>query len=132
MNEEYSGEEWEAVADPLNDNLWNLWCTQATTNTEVYRHLFRADPDDHIETWKDYDSFAPRDSIKQGHLRDPYMPVDGVRKEMDKIRGHLVWMPLDFLCEEEMAKWCVQVNRMTQACCSAALLIKSGNADTVL
>lgn len=114
MNQEYSGEEWEAVADPLNDALWNLWCSQATTNTQVYRYLFRADPDDNIKTWKDYDTFAPRDTVKQGHLHDPYMPVDTIKKEMDKIRGHLVWMPLDFLCEEEMAKWGVQVNSMTQ------------------
>lgn len=114
MNQEYSGEEWEAVADPLNDKLWELWCGQATTNTEVYRYLFRTDPDDHIRTWKDYDNFAPRNTIKQGHLHDPYMPVDAVKKEMDKIRGHLVWMPLDFLCEEEMAKWGMQVNSVTQ------------------
>lgn len=114
MNQEYSGNEWEAVADPLNDKLWDLWCTQATVNTEVYRYLFRADPDDNIKTWNDYDHFAPRDSIKQGHLHDPYMPVEQVRKEMDKIRGHLVWMALDFLCEEEMAKWGMQVNSVTQ------------------
>lgn len=131
MNDEYSGEEWEAVADPLNDNLWDLWCTQATTNTEVYRYLFRADPDDNIKTWKDYDSFAPRDSIKQGHLHDPYMPVDAVRKEMDKIRGHLVWMPLDFLCEEEMAKWGVQINSVTQVRRSRLLSSHTGSADTV-
>jgi len=118
MNDEYSGEEWEAVADPLNDNLWDLWCTQATTNTDVYRYLFRADPDDNIKTWKDYDNFSPKNNVKQGHIHDPYMPVDAVKKEMDKIRGHLVWMPLDFLCDEEMAKWGVQVNSMTQVSCS--------------
>lgn len=116
MNQEYSGEEWEAVADPLSDNLWHLWCQQATTNTEVYRYLFRADPDDNIKSWKDYDTFAPRNSVKQGHLHDPYMPVEQVRRELDKIRGHLVWMPLDFLCNEEMAKWGMQVNSVTQVC----------------
>jgi len=122
MNDEYSGEEWEAVADPLNDNLWDLWCTQATTNTDVYRYLFRADPDNNIRTWKDYDTFAPRESVKQGHIHDPYMPVDAVKKEMDKIRGHLVWMPLDFLCDEEMAQWGVQVNSVTQVGCSTHLM----------
>lgn len=128
MNEEYSGEEWEAVSDPLNDHLWNLWCTQATTNTEVYRYLFRADPDDNIRTWKDYDTFAPRDTVKQGHLHDPYMPVAAVKKEMDRIRGHLVWMPLDFLCEEEMATWGVQVNSMTQVSLSR---INLGNQPSI-
>ena len=114
MNDEYSGEEWDFVADPLSDRLWETWLSQATTNTEIYRHLFRADPDMNIKTWKDYDSFAPRKTIKQGHLHDPHMPVELVRKEMDRIRGHLVWMPLDFLCEEVMAEKGLQVNAYTE------------------
>ncbi len=114
MNDDYSGEEWEFVADPLGDALWEKWTGQATVNTEIYRHLFRADPDNHIRTWKDYDSFAPRKTIKQGHLHDPHMPVKLVREEMDKIRGHLVWMPLDFLSEEVMAEKGMQVNAYTE------------------
>jgi phospholipase D1/2 len=114
MNEEYSGEEWDFVADPLSDKLWDFWCGQASTNTEIYRYLFRADPDDNIKTWKDYDTFAPRKSIKQGHLHDPYMPVEQIRKELDKVRGHLVWMPLDFLCEEVMAEKGLQLNSYTE------------------
>lgn len=38
---------WAFVEDPLGDELWNVWTSQATTNTEIYRHLFHADPDDH-------------------------------------------------------------------------------------
>lgn len=40
------GDEYEFVADPLGDQVWETWCGQATTNTEVFRHLFHADPDD--------------------------------------------------------------------------------------
>ena len=114
MNDEYSGEDWDFVADPLSDALWDRWTQQANVNTDVYRRLFRADPDNNIKTWKDYDSFAPHKTIKQGHLHDPYMPVDQVRRELDQIRGHLVWMPLDFLCEEEMAEKGMQVNAYTE------------------
>lgn len=113
-NDEYSGEEWEFVADPLSDKVWDLWTHQATVNTDVYRHLFRADPDNNIKTWKDYDNFAPRQTIKQGHLYDPHMPADMVRKELDKIRGHLVWMPLDFLCNETLAERGMQINSYTE------------------
>ena len=42
------------------------------------------------------------------------MPVEMVRKELDRIRGHLVWMPLDFLCEEQMAERGLQVNQYTE------------------
>ncbi|ETN43769.1 uncharacterized protein HMPREF1541_11093 [Cyphellophora europaea CBS 101466] len=115
MNDEYSGEEWEFVADPLGDAVWNKWCEQATTNTNQYRYMFRADPDENIRTWNDYDTFAPRKSVKQGHLHDPYMPAAKVREELDKIRGHLVWMPMGFLEEEKMAEWGMQVNSVTES-----------------
>ena len=96
--------------------VWDKWTGQASTNTDTYRYLFRADPDDAIKTWKDYDTFVPRGTapVKQGHLHDPYMPVEQVRKELDKIRGHLVWMPLDFLCEETMAEKGMQINSYTE------------------
>jgi phospholipase D1/2 len=35
----------EFVMDPLSDELWERWTSQATTNTDVFRELFHADPD---------------------------------------------------------------------------------------
>ena len=93
------------MADPLSDDLWKMWTERATTNTAVYRHLFHADPDDHIKTFEEYDRFMPRDSHKSGHLYDPYQPIDLVRSQLDKIQGHLVWMPLKFLEEAKLAEW---------------------------
>ena len=113
-NDDYSGEEWDAVADPLGDKIWNLWTGQASTNTEIYRRLFRADPDDNIKSWKDYDTFAPPKAVKQGHLFDPYMKADEVRKTLDQVRGHLVWHALDFLKDEVMAEKGLQVNAYTE------------------
>ncbi|OKL62359.1 hypothetical protein UA08_03055 [Talaromyces atroroseus] len=113
-NRNDEGTEYDAfVADPLNEELWGTWTTQATTNTEVFRFLFRADPDDNIKTFEEYDQFAPRKSIKQGHLHDPFLPVDTVRENLDKIKGHLVWMPLDFLKDAEMAEPGLSVNHIT-------------------
>jgi phospholipase D1/2 len=104
---------YKFVADPLGEELWKTWTSQATTNTEVFRFLFRADPDDNIKTFDDYDQFAPRRSIKQGHLHDPFLPVSTVRQNLDKIKGHLVWMPLDFLKDDEMAEPGLSVNQVT-------------------
>jgi phospholipase D1/2 len=42
-------EHYEFVADPLCDKLWNMWTENATVNTEVFRDLFHADPDDESE-----------------------------------------------------------------------------------
>ena len=49
-NENDEGDEWfEFVADPLGEEVWNMWTEQATTNTKVFRELFHADPDDSSE-----------------------------------------------------------------------------------
>lgn len=113
MNEILEGPENDFVADPLDDDLWNTWTGQATVNTDVYRVLFRADPDDNIKTFDDYDNFLPRRQ-KDGHLFDMFQPVKDVREKLDKIKGHLVWMPLDFLKDAEMAEPGLAVNQFTE------------------
>lgn len=114
LNEILEGPENDFVTDPLSDAVWNTWTEQASVNTETYRVLFRADPDDHIKTFDDYDSFYPRGAHKQGHLFDPYMPIAEVREKLDRIKGHLVWLPLEFLCEAEMAEPGLAVNQITE------------------
>ncbi|ERT01679.1 hypothetical protein HMPREF1624_02931 [Sporothrix schenckii ATCC 58251] len=103
------------VADPLSDALWTLWTEQATTNTETFRHLFHADPDDHVLTFKDYDRFMPSKGIEPGHIFDMFIPPEDVREKLNKVRGHLVWMPLDFLKDSPMAETGLQVNQFTES-----------------
>lgn len=118
-NKILEGPENDFVADPLGERLWDMWTDRATVNTEVFRLLFRADPDDNIRTFEDYDKFSPKGS-KQGHLFDPFQPVKQVREQLDKIKGHLVWMPLDFLKDAEMAEPGLQVNQITEVSCNTA------------
>jgi phospholipase D1/2 len=110
-----SSEDWELVADPLGDKVWDLWTRQATVNTEVFRKVFHADPDDSIRNFDDYKNFLPPGEHKQGHLFDMNMSIKEVKQELDKIRGHLVWMPLRFLEEAEMAEKGLQVNAYTES-----------------
>lgn len=50
-NNVYDNEDsWKFVEDPLSDELWEEWTARADQNTEVYRHLFHADPDDHSKS----------------------------------------------------------------------------------
>lgn len=116
-NEWHQGDEYDAlVADPLGDELWDMWTSRATANTRVFRHLFHADPDNVIRSFDDYEKFVgAKGSRKAGHLFDIYAPVDVVRQELDKVKGHLVWMPLDFLCDAEMAEKGMQVNQFTES-----------------
>lgn len=48
-NEVMAGPEDELVADPLSDPVWKMWTGNATKNTEIFRTLFRADPDDNSQ-----------------------------------------------------------------------------------
>jgi phospholipase D1/2 len=78
--------------------------------------LFHADPDNNVKNFDDYDAFlGAKGSRKAGHLYDMYQPVDVVRQELDKIKGHLVWMPLDFLKDANMAEKGLQVNAYTES-----------------
>jgi phospholipase D1/2 len=45
VNDNLEGEEFEFVADPLSDKVWDMWTKNASVNTEVFRELFHADPD---------------------------------------------------------------------------------------
>lgn len=111
-------EDTSVVDDPLSPKLWKLWTQQADTNTEVFRQLFHCDPDDEIRTWKDYDEFLPRKKgIPEGHLHESAedMSLDDVKRELGRIRGHLVWFPLHFLEKEEMAEVGLSLNRITES-----------------
>lgn len=104
------------VEDPLSEDLWKEWCERATTNTEVFRSLFHADPDDNILTFDDYEKFLPRAAgRKQGHLYDQFMPVKHIKEGLDRIKGHLVWMPLQFLRDAQMAEKSLAVNQYTES-----------------
>ena len=43
------------------------------------------------------------------------MPAEEVRQKLDQIKGHLVWMPLDFLEDAAMAEKGLQVNAYTES-----------------
>lgn len=43
------------------------------------------------------------------------MPPDHAREMLDKVKGHLVWMPLSFLEDAPMAEKGLQVNSWTES-----------------
>ncbi|KAF2127758.1 phospholipase-like protein PldA [Dothidotthia symphoricarpi CBS 119687] len=118
-NDTLPGPEADFVSDPLCPRLWDEWCERASTNTEVFRTLFHADPDDCILTYEDYDSFTPNPKAdkdhKQGHLYDKVRPVKEIRAELDRVKGHLVWMQLKFLENADLAEKGLAVNSFTES-----------------
>jgi len=43
------------------------------------------------------------------------IPPHEIREKLDQIKGHLVWMPLDFLRDAPMAEKGLQVNSFTES-----------------
>ncbi|KIJ64492.1 hypothetical protein HYDPIDRAFT_90375 [Hydnomerulius pinastri MD-312] len=49
----------EGFEDPICDEFWkNVWVACAVHNTEIYRKVFHAIPDDLVTTWKQYKEFV--------------------------------------------------------------------------
>lgn len=118
-NELYEGKEYDFVRDPLDSKVWDMWTSNATTNTQIFRDLFHADPDDNIKSFEDYTAFSPNPKTDkehmQGHIYNKQLSSADIKKELAKIKGHLVWMPLHFLENAEMAEKGLQVNAFTES-----------------
>ncbi|TFK40629.1 hypothetical protein BDQ12DRAFT_679780 [Crucibulum laeve] len=49
----------QGFEDPISDEFWkDVWVASAAHNTEIYRKVFHAIPDDLITTWKQYKDFV--------------------------------------------------------------------------
>lgn len=44
-NDPHQGDTDEIVSDPLGNEVWHMWTSRATQNTNVFSELFQADPD---------------------------------------------------------------------------------------
>ena len=125
------------VSDPLSKTFESLWNSRAWQNTDVFRQVFRAVPDDTVKNWNDYKEFyeyyfkkADNESgseqvisrlprVSWGHIvRDDFTPgPEGVKQVKDllsRVRGTLVEMPLMFLIEEDIAKEGITLNALTE------------------
>lgn len=125
------------VADPLSDTFESVWNTRAKTNTEIFRKVFHAVPDDTVRNWSEYKEFyeynfhkvdvkADPKKVDQkparymwGHVvRDEFSPgaagVREVKEWLSRVKGTLVEMPLEFLIEEDIAKEGASLNALTE------------------
>lgn len=68
-----------------------------------------------VKTFEDYDRYLPPRGVKAGHIFDQFMPPEDIRSKLAQVKGHLVWFPLEFLKDAEMAEWGLQVNSWTES-----------------
>lgn len=93
-----------AALDPLSDHTYNnIWLKRATTNTSIYRQLFRCVPDDTVHTYEQHRRFIPDpNKVKYGHVVDPNLTQDEICEQLDQVKGHLVLFPKDYLKDENL------------------------------
>ena len=81
--------------DPVSDELSNLIISRAKINTQAYRYIFSCYPDD---------TFTNFNILKNSKLKlnneSPKVLLNRYNSEKNKIIGHIVEFPLDFLKEE--------------------------------
>ncbi|KAJ5672170.1 Phospholipase D/Transphosphatidylase [Penicillium longicatenatum] len=115
--------ESKIVSDPLSDTLQSLWNSRAHTNTDVFRKVFHAVPDDNVRNWNTYKEFyeyyfhgADREAEGKGEFGRPARFQWGhvVRDNFPLVKGTLVEMPLMFLGEEDIAKTGLTLNELTE------------------
>lgn len=63
--------------DPISDHFFkDVWIAAAVHNTEIYRQVFHAVPDDLITTWKQYKEFVAHHERLQKPVHDPNTDKD--------------------------------------------------------
>jgi len=55
-----------------------------------------------VKSWKEFEAFIPGKKVKAGHVHDPSRPIEVVKATLDKIKGHLVIFPTQFLEKVEL------------------------------
>jgi phospholipase D1/2 len=96
-----------AVQDFLSDEFERLWCETGRRNRRAFEHIFRPIPNDTIRTWEEYKNYLKSSSgVLKGHVTNHKLSANEVKKELSKIRGHLVDMPVNFLSVSQVSWGC--------------------------
>ena len=87
------------LEDPVDNKLFSFITSRANSNTIIYRNLFRCYPDDTFTNFEILNQAQKlQESISKSTLLQNYL------KSKDKIIGHIVEFPLNFLKEEELGR----------------------------
>ncbi|GAA5862918.1 hypothetical protein JCM1840_002326 [Sporobolomyces johnsonii] len=93
----------DLVMDPLSPATEGLWKSTAAKNAAIFEDVFHCVPSNKVETWEQYNAFVPPHPVKAGHVW-PGHSVQYIKEQLDQVRGHLVAMPLNFLCKERLIR----------------------------
>lgn len=110
---DFGSAEDAVVADPLSESLEQMWRTNASTNSAIYRELFHPVPSSGIKNKNQYKSFVEA-AKTVGHLANQdTVQLHYVKSQLARVRGFLVDMPLDFMEETGLLSLTAEVNPLT-------------------
>ncbi|KAI0040774.1 phospholipase D, partial [Auriscalpium vulgare] len=65
----------DGFEDPISDSFWkDVWVSAAVHNTEIFRRVFHAVPDDLVTTWKQYKEFISHHERLNKPMKDESNP----------------------------------------------------------
>jgi len=123
------------VKDPLSPAFEDLWSSTAAKNTAIFEKVFRPVPTNAIRTWADYQNYYgqyfvspsppgtenPKPAPYQyGHVFKKNFPegpegAKAVKECLAGVRGALVDMPLEFLCDvKDLVREGLDYNALTE------------------
>ncbi|XP_018370559.1 PREDICTED: phospholipase D2 isoform X2 [Trachymyrmex cornetzi] len=73
----------------------NMWCARSKQNTEIYEEVFHCIPTDKAVNFSILKQYQEKVSLS---ISDPLLAQEMV----ENIKGHLVDLPLNFLCNEDL------------------------------
>ncbi|TFK52257.1 phospholipase D [Heliocybe sulcata] len=83
----------DGLEDPIRDEFWkNVWVASAVHNTEIYRKVFHAVPDDMVTTWKQYKEFVAHHErlnkpVKETESSEPLARMPSEAGDADALGG---------------------------------------------
>lgn len=92
------------LMDPVSDSFYlRLWQRTSSTNTAIYREIFRSVPDDTISDWEDYRRFVSTPFRPlHGHVATK-APSELISNALSRVRGNLVLYPIHFVNRENLS-----------------------------
>ena len=88
----------QLLYDPLSDKLFDSMKEIASNNTKLYTQIFNTYPTDDLKTLKDCTKVIEESELNIDELKKNY------NKNSKNIIGNIVDFPLNFLCNESIAR----------------------------
>ena len=84
------------IKDPISDKFYkDIWMSTAAKNSALYERVFPVVPTDEVKTFGQLREYLHKPKLINTDQTE-------ARKCLDRIRGHLVLMPLHFLIDEDL------------------------------